>query len=350
MASRHLQLRLDQSEPVRVDRLVTELTSLSRSQVLGLFDHDCVAIDQTPCTDCLAMVAPGSVVSVDYDPHRRYRPRPRAWTDSAYKLVYEDKDLLVVDKSAWILTVPTEGGHGVNLMERLGRYLARGGKPQEAHPAHRLDRGVSGLLVVGKSAEISRIMRDQFEAHKPKRLYHAIVQGTPQPDSGIIRSYLATAANLTRYSTAYKETGQLAITHYQTLHSHPEASWLQVELETGRRNQIRVHFAEQGHPVLGDLRYRGSTPEHPLWTAKRMALHAAELTFEHPVTGKPMAFNSPIPGPMQQFWSRLLAGAKPKKTARTRPDTTPPANRGKPQSRRRGTKRAGRSQEPRPRR
>lgn len=299
-----------QDDPTRVDRIVAALGGLSRSGILGLFDHECVCVNDQPETNCLRELVPGDTVQVRFDPEQRYRPRPRAWKDSGFNIVHEDDHLLVVEKAAWILSVPTEGTSqpgDTSLMGRISAYLSRGGKPVSAHPAHRLDRGVSGLLVVAKSPQIAASLRDQFEARKPRRLYIAIARGRVDPPDGTIRSHLATGDDLSRYSTADHQRGQLAITHYRTLLHGADATLLEVELETGRRNQIRVHLAEKGHPVLGERRYQRRMASHPRWTARRLALHAAELEFIHPRTHVPMSFRSPLPGMFATFFGGRLA-------------------------------------------
>jgi 23S rRNA pseudouridine1911/1915/1917 synthase len=118
---------------------------------------------------------------------------------------------------------------------------------------------------------------------------------------GTFRSYLATDNNLNRFSTEDSQSGQLAITHFRTVTTLDDATLVQIWLETGRRNQIRVHFAEKGHPVLGDPRYQSRLAEHPRWKARRIALHARSLGFTHPVTGQAYRFESELPKEFVEF-------------------------------------------------
>ena len=150
------------------------------------------------------------------------------------------------------------------------------------------------MLVFGKTREIAEELQSQFEARKPQREYAALVHGTVKPE-GRFESYLATSKSLQQYSTEDRENSQLAITHYKLERTINGASYVRVRLETGRRNQIRVHFAEAGHPILGDPRYRPDLSSHPQWRVKRIALHAATLGFTHPVSGKPLSFHAPLP-------------------------------------------------------
>ena len=162
---------------------------------------------------------------------------------------------------------------------------------------------LSGLLMFGKTKEDARLMQNQFRQRKPERQYDALVAGVVGPDRGEFRSYLATGRNLTRYSTDDEEDGQLAVTHYQVTERLPDTTHVSIQLETGRRNQIRVHFAEAQHPVLGDNRYRKDLWKHIPWAHKRFALHASTLGFNHPITGESMRFSSPLPVEMTKFMS-----------------------------------------------
>src|SRR5262249_52015609 len=158
-------------------------------------------------------------------------------------------------------------------------YVRHVGKARGAYSVHRLDRGVSGLLVFGKTPEIVRQLKDQFAASKPEREYVAIVAGQMRQQHGTFESLLATDKDLTRFSTDDETIGQLAITTFRVVKMLGAATLVQVRLETGRRNQIRVHFAEAGHPVLGDPRYEPERAAHRRWPHKRLALHARLLGF-----------------------------------------------------------------------
>lgn len=284
----------------RADRVVLKLTGLSRSQVRGLFSHGCIFVNDESCGDCGAVVNAGDVVSARYDMHQRYHEKPRAWEDEAFKIVFEDRHLIVVDKAAGVLTVPAHPGDPNTLVQAITRYFEHRGLRERAQLVHRLDRDVSGVLVFGKTRAVAEELQRQFEARKPEREYSAIVKGIVEKE-GMFESYLTTSKSLQQHSTEKPEGAQLAITHYALNKVARGCSWVRVWLETGRRNQIRVHFAEAGHPVLGDPRYGVEKSSHPQWRAKRLALHAAVLGFKHPVIGKALRFESPIPGAMRKF-------------------------------------------------
>ncbi|MEX2215342.1 MAG: RluA family pseudouridine synthase [Phycisphaeraceae bacterium] len=289
----------------RADLIVQKLTGLPRRQIRGLFDHGCVLVNGQVQMQTFARVGQGDLVEVKFNREQVYHEKPKTKPDAFFTVVFEDEHIIVVDKAAGILTVPKAepDGDEHTLMARVSLHVTRGMARDRAYPCHRLDRGVSGLLVVAKSAAIAAAMRNQFEAHKPRRVYFAIINGQPGAKQGTFRSYLATGGNLDRYSTQdpKRDKGQLAITHFKVERRLGSTTMMRVELETGRRNQIRVHFAEAGHPVLGDERYEAELARHPRWKQRRLALHAAELGFDHPVTNQPMKFQSPLPDAMQRF-------------------------------------------------
>jgi len=292
----------------RIDRLVQELVSLSRSQITGLFDHGCVLANGAICTQPAQRLVAGDRVQIKYDPNQRYHPKPKPRRNLGFEIVFEDKHLIVVNKPADLLTVPTVRAETNTLLFKVADYVKHVNKGRGAFAVHRLDRGVSGLLVLGKTQKIVRDLKDQFAASKPEREYLAIVAGSMKQPAGTFESLLATDKDLNRFSTENKAIGQLAITHYRVISALRDTTLVQVRLETGRRNQIRVHMAEAGHPVLGDPRYRPEQAAHPHWPHKRLALHARLLGFEHPVTGQPLRFEAALPAEMERF----LAGARKK--------------------------------------
>jgi 23S rRNA pseudouridine1911/1915/1917 synthase len=285
----------------RIDRLVQQLCGLSRSQVVGLFDHGCVSRNGATATQPAERLAAGDRVELCYDSNQRYHPKPKPRRNLGFAIVFEDKQLIVVDKPAELLSVPTRRQETNTLLHKVEAYVKHVSKGRGAYSVHRLDLGVSGLLVFGKSQAVVRQLKDQFAASKPEREYVAIVNGRLKQRQGTFESLLATDKDLNRFSTEDESIGQLAVTHYRVVAPLDEATLVQVRLETGRRNQIRVHFAEAGHPVLGDPRYQPELAQHPRWPYKRLALHARLLGFEHPVTGQALRLESPLPAEMERF-------------------------------------------------
>jgi 23S rRNA pseudouridine1911/1915/1917 synthase len=299
----------------RIDRCVQQMTGESRSWVTGLFDHDCVTLNGTLETNPGRSLTEGDSVQIRFEANRRYSPRrrPSEAKHRGFSILFEDKDVLVVDKSAELLTVPTDAGEPHTLISRISEHVRKTSRASGAHLVHRLDRGVSGLLVFGKSQSAADALQNQFSRRKPERRYDALVSGIMEQDSGTFRSFLATGRNLSRYSTRDAEAGELAITHFEVVSRLSETgrssavTHVRVQLETGRRNQIRVHMSEAGHAILGDSRYRPELWASIPWHVKRLALHASVLGFVHPRTDEQLSFQSPMPDEIVKFLRYIRA-------------------------------------------
>ncbi len=297
-----LSVTSDADNAGRLDLIVRKLCESSHSQVRGMIDQGCVSINGQQCTSIGQIVSPGDTVSLRFDPTQRYREtKKKQWDDRTFQILFEDEHLIVVNKAAGCLTVPTDNGEWNTLVDRVTVYLSHSRGQRQAWVVHRLDRDVSGLLVFGKDESIAKRLIEQFKQQKPRRAYTALVIGLIPNDEGTFESDLATGNNLDRFATRPSRKTQNAITHYRVLKRMPDTTHVEVTLETGRRNQIRVHFADAGHPVLGDPRYGIKTSMHPYWKRKRIALHAKSLGFQHPVTGKEMMLESPLPPAIAKF-------------------------------------------------
>jgi 23S rRNA pseudouridine1911/1915/1917 synthase len=283
----------------RIDILVARLLGFSRARVRGLMDHEGVTLNGTECLDYGAQVMARDLVGLSYDPERKYREKPAERKTHGFSLVFRDEHLAIVNKEAGILTVPTDRREKNTLVDLLSNHLAGGqSRGPKVCVVHRLDRDTSGLLVFGQRPAIAEDLIRQFSARKPEREYYAIVAGKLAQDQGEIRSLLQTDKALNQKSSS---RGELAITHYRVITRYPDTSLVAVNLETGRRNQIRVHFAEMGHPILGDVRYEKDRALHPNWPYKRLALHARMLGFSHPVTRRELRFETELPEEFKKF-------------------------------------------------
>jgi len=220
----------------------------------------------------------------------------------AFALVYEDDDVIVVDKAAGVLTVPTLRRERVTLVDEVSRYLSRGPRiTKQAIIVHRLDRETGGLVVFGKSQRAADVLMQRWSDHE--RRYAALVAGVVVKDSGTINTRLVTDdRNLDRRSS-HDGSGEEAITHFSVVTRVDGATLLDVVLETGRRNQIRVHLAEQRHPILGDDRY-GGLGRHRRWDDRHLGLQARTLSFPQPRTGAPLSFELALPATFQRFLKR----------------------------------------------
>ncbi|MEM9646077.1 MAG: RluA family pseudouridine synthase, partial [Planctomycetota bacterium] len=303
MAMKTLSTIVNDSNAGRVDLIVRELSQTSRSQVRGLIDHDCVKINGSPCRNVGSSAGAGDLVEICYDPHTRYREKKRRWEDRAFQVVFEDEHLIVVDKSAGTLTVPSDRREPNSLHDRVSLYISHSKTAREACLVHRLDREISGLLVFGKHPPIAELLIQQFKDRKPNRVYQAIVSGLLEADEGTFRSHLATGNNLDRYETRPSKSTDEAVTHYKVLQRMADTTLVELTLDTGKRNQVRVQFSGAGHPVLGDPKYKPKQAKHERWVRNRIALHAGTLGFIHPVTGKEVRCETGLPRAMQKFIS-----------------------------------------------
>lgn len=213
----------------------------------------------------------------------------RALTDRV-AVVFEDEHIIVVDKPAGVLTMATDKERSRTVYAIVRAYLNGNRPPEKVFIVHRLDREASGLLVLAKTVEAKEKLQDQFKDHSAGRRYVALVEGQVAPNDFTIRSHLAENAAYRVYSTRKAGVGKLAITHVHVLKRKLKTTLIDVRLETGRKHQIRVHLAERGHPVVGDINYGGRS--NPL---KRLALHGAHLEFRHPESGQVVRFESLAP-------------------------------------------------------
>lgn len=206
-------------------------------------------------------------------------------------IIYEDEAIIVVDKSAGLLTIATEKEKTRTAYYRLTAWLKErsGSSRERIFIVHRLDRETSGLLVFAKNEPVKRTLQDNWKQVDKK--YTAIVEGVPKEKSGRIASNLREAKSLRVYSVHNsKGEGKPSVTNYELLKTADDYAVLEITLETGRKNQIRVHLSDIGHPVVGDKKYGARTDPF-----KRLALHANYLAFKHPVSGKRMEFESKMP-------------------------------------------------------
>jgi 23S rRNA pseudouridine1911/1915/1917 synthase len=204
-------------------------------------------------------------------------------------IVYEDDHILVIDKSAGLLSVST-GVEGETAISILSDYVKKENPQNKIFVVHRLDRDTSGLLLFSKSERIQSLLQNSWQTSVTERTYYAVVEGVVKKTSDTIKTYLYESKAYFMHVTDDPEKGELAITHYKLLKTSGEYSLLEVDLETGKKNQIRVHMQSIGHPVVGDKKYgTGASP------IGRLGLHAGVLAFIHPETREPMRFVSKVP-------------------------------------------------------
>lgn len=257
----------------------------SRNSVKSLLGSHRVSIDGAPVTQFNFKLFPGDTVIISNSPIRKK-------TRSNLPIIYEDNDIIVINKPSKLLSVPSDNEKGSTAFRMVNDYLQQKDKHNRAFIVHRLDEDTSGVLMFAKNDKMARALTDgdNWNNLVKKRGYYAIVEGTLKNKEGTIRSYLKKNSQNMMYSSKKKGDGQLAITDYKVIKDNQKYSFVDVDIKTGRKNQIRVHFGDLGHFIIGDDKY--GEPSNPI---KRLGLHAYELDIIHPFTGKSMKFKAPIP-------------------------------------------------------
>lgn len=207
-----------------------------------------------------------------------------------YKIIYEDDALIVVDKPANMLVIPTAKEEKNNLTDLLNKDLDARGIQVNAYPCHRLDRETSGLIIYGKGKKIQRLMMDEFKKRLVEKTYIAFVHGIVKKNSDTLKGFIY---------NRNKQREELAITKYKVIKKHEDFTVLEIEPVTGRTNQIRIQFKKIGHTLVGESVYAFRRDFDLRF--KRVALHAKSIEFTHPITKKRLSFTSPLPPDMQTF-------------------------------------------------
>lgn len=271
-------------ETTLLDFLLKELSGISRNRAKDILAGHGITVDRHETTRFDQPLHPGQVVRVSK--HKRSTQLLNKYV----RIVYEDKDLVVIEKSEGILSMPATAKQ-YSAKQVLDEYFEKRHFKCTAHTVHRLDRETSGLMMYAKSIEIAKILEDNWHEIVFDRRYVAVVSGQMEREGGTIESWLKdNKAFITYSSPTDPGGGKYAITHYHTLMTSPRCSLVEMKLETGRKNQIRVHMLDIGHPVAGDAKYGdGFDP------IGRLCLHAYRLNFYHPRTGEVMEFETPFP-------------------------------------------------------
>lgn len=212
------------------------------------------------------------------------------------KIVYEDRWLVVIEKQTGILSMAA-GHKSLNVKSVLDDYFQKTHQKCRAHVVHRLDRDTSGLMVYAKDIDTEQALEHDWHQIVFDRRYVAVVSGEMKEDEGTVSNWLKDNKAYVTFSSPTDNGGKYAVTHFHTLNRTTDHSLVEFKLETGRKNQIRVHCQDLGHPVCGDVKYGdGNDPLH------RLCLHAYMLCFYHPVTGEPLEFSTPIPTVFKQLF------------------------------------------------
>ncbi len=292
-------LKVDRTEAL-LAYLFTALPETKRTVLKQRLKHGCVSVNGRIQTQFDHALAPGDEVRIESSPSRAVTPA----LQFNLEIIYEDDALLVIHKPAGLLSIATEKVRRETAIFAVNDYLNKKARAKTRQSpfrkrvfiVHRLDRDVSGLLLLAKTEAVKQKLQENWDRFKKE--YLAVVEGSPKERAGTCSSYLHENKLLRIFSSPRPLTPEAkrAVTHYEVLKPGENYSLLKIRLETGRKHQIRVHLSDLGHPVAGDKTYHART--NP---CGRIALHAWRLEFRHPVTGKDLVLTCPLPPPLARL-------------------------------------------------
>lgn len=264
--------------------LIAKLDGKSRNSIKSLLSHRQISVNYKIVTQFNHPLEAGQDVLVNFTPVQE---------DNRFfglKIVFEDPYLVVIEKKSGLLSIGTDKEREKTAYTILSDQVKKENPRNKIFVIHRLDRETSGLMMFAKSMEIQEKVQKTWEETILDRIYVALVEGSVEKEEGTITSWLKESVALKMHSAPYDNGGQKAITHYKVLEKNKYFSLLEAKLETGRKNQIRVHMQDIGHPVVGDKKY--GSKQNPIG---RVGLHARVLAFVHPITGKIVRFETNVP-------------------------------------------------------
>jgi 23S rRNA pseudouridine1911/1915/1917 synthase len=272
--------------------LLISLPHKSRNVLKAVLRDGQVMVDGTPVSQFDQGLRPGQRIEVRWD---KKTPQQQPL---GLNIVYEDQELIIINKPAGLLTIATDKEKRKTAYAVLSNYVKQEDPENKIFVIHRLDRETSGLLMFAKNETIKVQIQENWTTTIDERTYIGVVEGEVQQQEGTIVSWLKESKAFIVYSSQNPQHGQKAVTHYKKIKGNNTFSLLQINLETGRKHQIRVHMQDIKHPIIGDSKY-GST-QSPI---RRMGLHAQVLAFTHPKTGKACRFETEIPRKFLQLFS-----------------------------------------------
>ena len=282
-----------QEDGTLLDWLLHNVKGESKSKIKATLKGRGIRVNGKRLTQYDYPLAPGDRVSVSLSKRNdQFRSRH-------LKIVYEDQYLVVVDKNVGILSMAA-GHSSLNVKTVLDEYFRKTRQRCTAHVVHRLDRDTSGLMIYAKDMQTEAVFEHNWHDIVYDRRYVAILSGEVAEPEGTLASWLRDNNSYVIYSSPVDNGGKYAVTHYRVLSRTTEHSLVEFKLETGRKNQIRVHSSDLGHPVCGDIKYGNG--DNPI---DRLCLHAWVLCFFHPVTRKRMEFESPLPLGFKRLFKQM---------------------------------------------
>ena len=271
-------------EMMLIEFLRTTLTKLSKNNIKSLLSKEMVLVNNSVQTKFNYIVKPKDRITI-----RETKIKGNNYNKDI-NILYEDEDIIVINKPAGLLTIATEKEKEYTLYHFVMNYVKNKDKHNKIFIIHRLDRETSGIVIFAKNQKTKNIFQNSWEKNILYRGYYAIVEGAVSKKEGTIKSYLTENNSYMVYSTNNKNDGKLAITDYKVVKENDKYSLLEVNIKTGRKNQIRVHLKENGNVIVGDKKYGSKI--NPI---NRMALHAYKLEFIDPRNNKKISFKTEMP-------------------------------------------------------
>ncbi len=265
--------------------LIEKFPEKSRTTIKSMLAHKQVTVDDMVTTKFDFPLKRGQMVFLN---KKKSEEKPRF---RGLRIVHEDADIIVIEKGSGLLSMASDTEKSKTAYSMLSEYVKRFDPKNLIFIVHRLDRDTSGLMMFAKSKRVQEALQKDWNESIIERSYVVVVEGVVEKTEGTITSWLKENKAMVMFSSQIPEDGQKAVTNYKVLRTSKQFTMMEVKLETGRKNQIRVHMKDMGYPVTGDKKYGGKL--NPIG---QMGLHARVLAFRHPVTGKALRFDTPIPG------------------------------------------------------
>jgi len=270
---------------ILMELLIAQMPNRSRSKIKFLLGNKQVLVDGKVISQFNHPLSPGQEIEISKERVQQEKKLRE------YNIVFEDDDLIIIEKQAGLLSISTEKEKRATAYSLLSNHVKKQNRDNKIFIVHRLDRETSGLMLFAKSEEVKYHLQELWNATIKERSYIAVVEGTVEKQEGVITSYLTEGKTFKVHSSQNPKNGKKAITNYKVIKKNRNYTLLKVNLETGRKNQIRVHLQDIGHSVVGDKKYGASGS--PL---KRLGLHAQQLSLTHPTTRQKLNFETKIPG------------------------------------------------------
>ncbi|WP_153735788.1 RluA family pseudouridine synthase [Aquibacillus halophilus] len=278
------ELYIVEEEAELLPFLLDTLSNRSRNSVKSILTRGQVYVNGEVITKHNFQLEPGYKISIEKN------IVAKAASFTGLKIVHEDDDIIVIEKESGLLSISSPKEKSLTAYKQLMTYVQKINPKNRVFVVHRLDRDTSGVMMFAKSEKVKLKLQNSWKDIVEERAYIALVEGVIKKQEGTITSWLKESKTLKMYSSSNPNDGQHAVTHYQKIQSNTNFTLLNVHLETGRKNQIRVHMEDIGHPIVGDKKYGSKV--NPI---SRLGLHAKTLAFKHPTTDEIMRFESNTP-------------------------------------------------------